>query len=123
MTRPNVSYAKHGGEIEIEIRVAFVVAASFEIARWDKNVKTVIAKGINNAAAHTFTLKQPVDVYAGQAVSWELVIGKMMNGDDQYAATVTIRQDGASIFTHAWKAKFGALDKVDIYGGITLVGT
>jgi hypothetical protein len=122
MPPPNVPYAPQGGELEIEIRVGFVVAASFEIARWDKNTKTVIATGVNNVASQTFSLKQPVGAYAGQIVAWDIVIGKMLNGDDQYSATVTIRQDGATIFTHPWSAKFGASSKVDIFGGITLVG-
>lgn len=121
MAPPNVSYAKSGGDLDIEIHIGFVIAASFELGRWDKGTKTVIGTGVNDVNSKTFSLKQPVDAYAGQILAWDIVLGKMMNGDDQYLATVTIRQDGKTIFTHPWQDKFGAEDKVDISGGVTLV--
>jgi len=121
MPPPNVPYAKQGGAIEIEIHVGFVVAASFELAHWAQNTKTVIGTGVNNVVSQTFLLKPPVAAYEGHIVAWDIVIGKMMNGDDQYRVTVTIRQDGTTIFTHPWHDKFGSQSKIDIFGGVTLV--
>jgi hypothetical protein len=120
VTPPSVSYAKNGGDLDIEIHIGCVIAASFELNRWDNDTKMLIGTGVNNVASQTFSLKRPVDAYAGQIVGWDIVVEKMVNGDDQYLATVTIRQDGNDIFTHSWHDTFGAETKIDIFGGITL---
>ena len=47
----------------------------------------------------------------------------MLNGDDQYLVDITIQQDGKTLFSHPWHDKFGSQHKLEIFGGVTLVGS
>ena len=114
-----VKYSATGGDLLVEVSVGNLVFGHYLVkSRIPPNAPVTILDGSNlHPTTQTFT---PSD---GQGVSWDVVLNKLPGGDSSWTVTVSLRQNGATIYTAPYTGQFTADTSVPVSGGVLLVAS